>query len=474
MALSGSQLTGCAVGAMLLPMVVNAGEVDPFTGAYYGEVDFAPLTIIKKHDERYFAMVATGTIEIEMSDDGAFQAKNPQIDISGQFGNKVDGKYQSKQVDIYGSSYVYQRKVLEQPAISALYSADGSYSAFSPMNHSQCSSPFPNAEKATHKLLTQSSKMAALIKNIEQGRYDYGNIDSLLIIKDGDLVFERYFNGWQQDEPHTVQSVSKSLTSLLYGMAEKQGMIQDDDSIAAKYLSSYRTYFVGDKANITLKHLLTMSSGLYWDEWSTSYEDPNNIRIKEIMSDDSVAFTLSQDMIHAPGAQFVYSGGSVGVIGEVVREASGHTSVSDYAMKGPFSALCFQNAFWVKQNDQRSNVAGGVYLRPRDMAKLGMLVLDDGKWNGKSLIDAEWLVNSTTPAIKTGLTGSEYSYYWWNTTYRHNGKRYPAIKAAGYGGQDIVIVKALNLVVVKTASNFHARSLIDNIMVNQILPTFDH
>ncbi|MGF1682216.1 serine hydrolase domain-containing protein [Photobacterium minamisatsumaniensis] len=472
MALSGSQLKGCIVGVMVLPMVVNAGEVDPFTGAYYGEVDFAPLTIIKKHNDRYFAKVATGSVELEMSVDGQFKAKNPQIDISGQFGNKVDGKYQSKQVDIYGSSYVYQRKVLEKPAITALYSADGSYSAFSPTSHSQCSSPFPNAEKATHKLLTQSSKMAALIKNIEQGRYDYGNIDSLLILKDGDLVFERYFNGWQQEEPHTVQSVSKSLTSLLYGMAEKQGMIQGDDSLASTYLPKYRALFDGEKTNITIKHLLTMSSGLYWDEWSTSYEDPNNIRIKEMMSDDSVAFTLSQDMIHTPGEQFVYSGGSVGVIGEVVREASGHSSVSDYAMKGPLAALCFQNAFWVKQNDQRSNVAGGVYLRPRDMLKLGLLVLNNGNWNGKSLVDAKWLENSTTPVIKTGLTGSEYSYYWWNTTYRHNGKHYPAIKAMGYGGQDIVIVKALDLVVVKTASNFHSRSLIDSIMVNQILPTF--
>ncbi len=156
-------------------------------------------------------------------------------------------------------------------------------------------------------------------------------------------------------------------------------------------------------------------------------------------------------------------------MGEILRVASKQSSVSKYAQKGPLSALCFKNAFWIKQKDQRSNVAGGAVLRPRDMLKLGQLVLNEGKWQGKQLFDSEWIKESTKPVLPTHTQGNKYSYFWWNTAYYHQGKKYPSIKAVGYGGQEIAIIKDLDLVVVKTANNFFSGPLIDKIVADSIL-----
>lgn len=448
-------------------------EADPYTGIYKADVDYVPYTVIKKHGQRYFAVVSTGSVELVIGEDGSFRAKNENIPINGQFEKKVDGEFQHKITNLYGARYVYKREqLLPQDYVPAMYSDSKFFSEFSHPANKQCAATYPGVETATKQVIEQSPRMGALVKKIELGGSDYANINSLLVLKDGKLVFERYFNGWQADEPHTIQSVSKSLTSLLAGIASKQGYIKDVNAPASAYLPDYKDYFAEDKGKITLKHLLTMSPGLYWDEWSKSYEDPENLRRKEMASDDSVAFTLSQPMSHAPGERFTYSGGTVSVVGEIIRTASKQPSVSDYAMTGPLSALCFENAFWLKQNDQRSNVAGGVMLRPRDMLKLGQLVLDEGKWQGKPLIDPAWLEKSITPVLSTTMSGNKYSYFWWNTAYYHNGKKYPSVNALGYGGQEIIIIKDLDLVVVKTANNFHASSLIGRIMAENILPTF--
>lgn len=450
-----------------------AGDVDPFVGMYKADIDFIPYTEIKKHGQRYFAVTPSGSAELVVKGNGSFKAKNASIDISGQFENKVDGLYQLKTVNLYGTPYVYEREEMaQQDYMSALYSDKHFFSEFSHPANEQCAAPYPDVEAASEQLLAQSPRMKSLVNKIEHSRFDYANINSLLILKDGKLVFERYFNGWQASDSHSIQSISKSVMSLLAGIAVKQGDIEDVSQPASRYLPSYKQYFEGKKGKITLRDLLTMSPGLYWDEWSKTYEDPENMRRKEIESDDSVAFTLSQRVSHAPGKQFTYSGGTVSVLGEALRVATKQPSVSDYAMKGPLSVLCFDNAFWMKQNDQRSNVAGGISLRPRDMMKLGQLVLDGGKWHGKQLIEPEWLSESTRPLLTTGISGLKYSYFWWNTTYHYKGKQYPAVLARGYGGQDIAIVKDLDLVVVKTAANFHAASLLGRMMVDSILPTF--
>lgn len=455
-----------------LSTVSISSEIDPYSGIYREISDNQTYIIIKNHNGRYFGNATSGSVELSIFDDGEFRAKDITIDITGYFKDKIEGKYQKKMVNLFGVDSIYKRVDMpKEEFISMLYNSDKQMAGFSSSKEGVCKDSYPitSLDNVTGKY----KKIDTLISKIETGRNVYKNIDSLLILKNDELVVERYFNGWNSDEPHMIQSVSKSLTSLLVGSAIKENKIVDIKQTLPSLLPDYKKYLNGGKEKITLQNLLTMSAGLHWNEWDTSYSNPENIRYKEIFSDDSVAFTLKQPLVESPGDRFNYSGGFVSVVGEVISQATGKSSVSDYAKDGPFSALCFKNAYWLKQNDGRTNVAGGAFLRPRDMLKIGQLVLNDGNWNGKQLVDKNYLIESTEPTIDTNLTGKKYGYFWWNTTFLVNGKKYPAILAQGYGGQDIVIIKELNLVVVKTASNFNFPSLIGKIMRIHVIPEFE-
>jgi len=216
-----------------------------------------------------------------------------------------------------------------------------------------------------------------------------------------------------------------------------------------------------------------MSAGLDWDEHSTSYNDSNNMRSREMNSADSIEFTLSIPLVYEPGEVFRYSGGYVTVIGEIIRNATGATSLADFAGKSSLSKLCLINAYWYKQMDGRQNAAGGLRLRPRDMAKIGQIVLDKGIWNDQQIIDENWIEESTTKDISTNDNNwGEYGYYWWIKFYCVDNKKYRAIAARGWGGQRIIIIEDLNLVVVITAENFGRRTYDSQIMKSFIISAF--
>lgn len=455
-----------------LPIAAISSEIDPYIGIYKADSDYQTYVIIKNHNNRYFGHASSGTVELVIDDKGKLKSTNTSIDITGHFEDKKEGKYSKTIVNVFGVQSVYNRiDIPQEQYISALYDSEKQMTNFSSVKNDACANAYSSVPLSN---VTDKSKyIDALISKIDIGRNNFNNINSLLILKDNKLVVEHYFNGWNVDEPHTVQSVSKSLTSLLVGAAVTENKIVDIKQTLPEFLPNYKEYLSGEKEEITLQNLLTMSAGLDWDEWSISYANPENIRYEEIASADSVAFTLARPLVNKPGTTFSYSGGFVSVVGEVIRQATNQPSVSDYAKNGPLSELCFENAYWFKQGDNRTNVAGGAYLRPRDMLKLGQLVLNEGSWNGKQLIDKEWIIESTKPALDTNLAGTKYGYFWWQTKYYLNGKKYSAILAQGYGGQDIVIIKDLNLVVVKTASNYNSMSLIGRMMTINILPAFE-
>lgn len=133
-----------------------------------------------------------------------------------------------------------------------------------------------------------------------------------------------------------------------------------------------------------------------------------------------------------------------------------------------------KNAWWQKQEDGRQNTGDGLRLRPRDMLKIGQLVLDRGIWNDQQLINGEWIDESTAEHLDMAyhISGSRYGYYWWNKTYYHEGKEYKAIEAFGWGDQRIVILPKLNMVVVTTAYNFNVKSFTPVDPINHIIPAF--
>lgn len=314
-----------------------------------------------------------------------------------------------------------------------------------------------------------------LLENLEQGAYD--KIDSLLILKDGKLVVEQYYNEWSRHKLHPMQSISKSITSLLVGSAIMQGYIAGIKDAIVKYLPDYAHLLKGGKEEITIQDLLTMSAGLDWDEHSNPYTDPENIRIKEAQSDDSVAFTLSVPMINKPGEVFTYSGGYVSVVGEVIRNATGAHSLTSYWKSSTLVPLGIEKIGWIKQADGRQSPAGGAVLRPRDLAKIGQMMLDKGLWRGERVLDESWVEDSLTNHISPGdgsgeRVWTEYGYFWWGGKYRVNGKDYAVDSAQGWGGQELLIIDKLDLVVVVTATNYSTESATKDIMTKLVIPAW--
>lgn len=311
-----------------------------------------------------------------------------------------------------------------------------------------------------------------LIENIENGAY--GEIDSLLILKNGKLVVEQYYNYFGREQAHQMQSVSKSITSLLVGSAIQQGYIGSVDDPITQYLPKYVHLLKNGKEAITIKHLLTMSAGFDWNEQNPPYSDPKNIRMQEATSDDGVSFTLSQPLINQPGEVFTYSGGYVTVIGAILKNATKAERVLDYMTQtSTLKALNFENLLWQKQNDGRINTAGGVMMRPRDLAKIGHLMLSDGVWNDEQLLPENWIKDSFanhTPTEMAALT--DYGYFWWGKNYVVDGKTYVQDSAEGWGGQELLIFNELDLAVIMTANNFSPGMPTTSMIERFIIPAF--
>ncbi len=310
-----------------------------------------------------------------------------------------------------------------------------------------------------------------LLADLESGVYQ--NVDSLLILEEGKLVVEQYYNGWTVDRAHPMQSVSKSVTGLLFGSALRQGHIESLEEPIGKYLPEQASLLGGDLAEITIEDLLTMSAGFDWNEQDPPYGHPDNVRGHEVSSEDSVQFTLSRPHVNEPGEVFTYSGGYVTVAGAVLVNATGADSVLDYFSESTLTELGLEGLHWFQQRDGRQNTAGGLTLRPRDLAKIGQLMLDGGVWQGERLLDEEFVEASLSKQIEPPGPWNEYGYYWWGRTFETEKGSYAADAALGWGGQELILVPELGLVVVFTATNYQAPTPTATILAHVILPAFE-
>jgi len=440
-------------------------ENNAYTGVYQSENDPSINFIVQERDGKIVAQNVWGVTELEINEKHSFTLK--EWDLMGQFSDVKETKFQRYEEQIGGQHYSFKR-IQAVPTVAFLYDNNPNFTDFSNSTSQSCTDDYPLyslAENSSHP-----EKIEKFIKQIKSDRYGWGKQDSLLIYKDNKLLVEEYANSWTRDDPHAMQSVSKSITSLLVGSLITEDKLADVNAPIVNYLPQYAHLLTNEKSNITLANFLNMSAGLEWNEWSVPYTDPKNIRYAEIESDDSVAFTLKRNLTSKPGEHFSYSGGYVSVVGGVIDTAANQLTAADYARNSALAALCFKNSYWLKQNDGKTNTAGGVMMRSLDMLKVGQLMLNEGKWQGEQVIDKQWVIDSMDPA--SNPYNNTYGYFWWHTDYAVGGKTYPAVSASGWGGQEIVIIKDLNLVVVKTASNFSGSSQLPIIMRRFILPAF--
>ncbi len=276
------------------------------------------------------------------------------------------------------------------------------------------------------------------------------DLHSILIVRDGKLCFERYFNGWNGDDLHMLMSCTKSVTSALTGLAIYSGYINGVEEKIFDLFPEYDTLRTSRKDSVKIKHVLSMSSGLSWDQTSYGYDSPHNSLYQMLIYPGSwIYFVLSRNDMYSPGEYFAYSDGMAMLAGEIIRRAVGQ-SIKTFADSLLFQPLGIDSVKWGNEIDGSTNSGYGLYLRSRDMAKFGQLYLSGGIWDGTQIIPQAWILESTSEKINMS-SNLGYGYFWWLTNYYlPDALKIKAIVASGNYGQYIFIFPELNEVVVFT------------------------
>lgn len=292
------------------------------------------------------------------------------------------------------------------------------------------------------------------------------NIHAVVIARHGKLVFEQYFKGY--DEPwgepdgqfifdattkHDMRSVSKSVTSLIVGIAIDRKLIHSADEPVIKFFEDYSSLRTKRWENITLRHLLTMSSGIKWDE-NLPWNDPKNDEPHLGNESDPIRYVLAKPIAAPPDADWNYNGGGPDLLASVIERVSGK-SFDAFAREVLFQPLGITDWEWkTYPNNGKLSAAAGLRLRPRDAAKIGQLMLAGGRWNDKQIVSPEWVERSMAPRFQAiGYFGGQmfYGYLWWQGRSLSNGRDIKWIAAMGQGGQRIIIIPDYDLVVVTTS-----------------------
>lgn len=266
-------------------------------------------------------------------------------------------------------------------------------------------------------------------------------LSSIVVVKDGYVVFERNYNGYSLDQrPHTW-SVSKSITNIAVGFALQEGIIASLDQTLGE-LIPYRIPADADPRvwNVTVEQLLTMTGGWAWD---------GRINFSRTAETDDIDAMLSRPMQCDPGTCFEYDSGCSNLLAFVVEELTGQT-MADYLQPRLFEPLGITQPYWIVTDDDTNRGGGGLHLNTREMAKIGFLYLNDGRWDGRQIISPEWVERSTHQqasgvGFQSGVNigHGPYGYHWWI----QEPAGWSAFSAQGYGGQLIYVVPGLDLVV---------------------------
>ena len=289
-----------------------------------------------------------------------------------------------------------------------------------------------------------SKSLRDLFEKILKGKYH--GLDALLIARNGKLLLDEYFYLGNRERIHSIQSCTKSVTSLLIGIAHDDGLIQNFDAPLTAFFPTYKDSANGKMPQPTLRNALTMSAGLDWHE-DIPYTDPKNDAVLMNQSRDMYQYVLAKnlDEKNMPGKKFEYNSGLSILLGGILSNVTGKP-VDKYAEQTLFKGLGIKTFAWTSINNQ-IHTGGGLFLRPRDMLKIGQLVLNKGKWNDKQIVSASWMMESTAFALPISELNMDwgYGYQWWRGVFRAKDKVFPVIYAAGYGGQILYIVPDLNL-----------------------------
>lgn len=314
----------------------------------------------------------------------------------------------------------------------------------------------------------------------------FGNVDGMLIIRHGRVVVDKayphdygsiygqeakkpgplnphemsgpynYFNPWwhpyyQRGDLHTMQSVTKTVTSVIIGTAIANRDFPSIDTPILTFFDTSRVANIDDrKRRLTIRHLLSMTAGLDWHE-DLPYNDPRNSASVMEASFDWVAYAIDRPMSGEPGSAFQYNSGATMLLAHIFRVATG-TDIEEYGQRHLFAPLGISRFFWKRTPSGLIDAEGGLYLRSQDVAKIGYLFLHDGLWDGKRIVQQEWVRSSVAPSVSVGTGGVKYGLKWWLYPYGPNDSRL-AWAGSGFGGQLPIVLPDDDIVMVFTGWN---------------------
>jgi len=303
------------------------------------------------------------------------------------------------------------------------------------------------------------------------------HVHSVLISKKGELIFEKYFEGYNENVSHDNRSATKSMASAMIGIAIEDELIKDENQSIYDYLpGQYQDTKDEQKAKINLHHLLTMSSGIDAVDFGT---DRNSVA-----SEDNYQPTpnwtktiLDAPMINEPGKEANYGSANPYLLGAALNNIVDQP-LEFYMDEKLFAPLGISNYKMFGGMTGEPYFGGGWYFTPRDMLKFGQLYLNEGEWNKQQIISKEWINKSTQKYTVLANTDekNEYGYLWWHKTYNIDNQEFEAVEARGAGGQYICVIKELDAVIVITSGNYRNGRYWqpEKMIEDYILPALSH
>lgn len=293
-------------------------------------------------------------------------------------------------------------------------------------------------------------------------------IHALLVSRAGKLVLEKYYEGEDESwgDPlgrvsfgpealHDLRSVTKSIVGMLCGIALERGLVPP---IEAPVIDAFPEYpdLIADPARrkVTVAHTLNMTMGMEWDE-SKPYTDPTNSEIAMEMAADRYRFILDRPIVEEPGQRWIYSGGAVALIGALIERGSGKR-LPDFAREALFEPLGISDFYWLAGSDGVASPASGLRLRAPDLLRIGAMLIDGGRFEGRQVVPEAWIEASWTPAVDTG-DGLGYGRLWYigEAPVPGHGKQVRWIGAFGNGGQRIWLAPEAGVACVIYAGDYN-------------------
>ena len=318
---------------------------------------------------------------------------------------------------------------------------------------------------------------------VEKGSYP--NLEGLIITQDGKLVYEEYFNGFKKDSLHDARSAFKSVAGILVGIAIDKGFIKNVNEKVYSFFPEYKPFenWNSMKDDITIEHLLEMKSGFDCEEWNGTKDCEAEMETRQ----DWIKFCLDMPLRHKPGSHWDYTSINAMLLGAIIAKASNMT-MTDFADRYLFRPLGITRYRWTKDPMGHETSAGSFHISAGDMNKIGQLVLNGGMFDGKRIVSKKWVKamtkgrhkieefsNVRISKNKTAIPQPVYyGYTWYNEEVRTKTFNYNIVFASGNGGQYIMVVKDLDMVITFTGNSYNSsRSKLPfDILADYILPYF--